>query len=84
MRSKNLFNFRPAGVVDADILAYEEKMQEAMGGDALEMMKTLNSLPDTEYVAAVRKMIEGYIESESYFNHPLLHQVSEVSRVLLV
>ena len=74
VQSKNLFNFRPAGVVDADILAYEEKQQAAMGGDALEMMKTFNSLPDTEYVAVMRKMLDDFMEGVN--SHPLLHQVS--------
>ena len=75
VKSKNLFNFRPAGVVDADILAYEEKLQADMGGSEMEMMKAFNSLPDTEYVAAMRKMCDDMMEGDSYFNHPMLHQV---------
>ena len=75
VKSKNLFNFRPAGVVDADILAYEEKLQADMGGSEMEMMKTFNSLPDGEYVAEMRKMCDDLMEGDSYFNHPLLHQV---------
>ena len=75
VKSKNLFNFRPAGVVDADIHAYEEKLQADMGGSEMEMMKTFNSLPDGEYVAEMRKMCDDLMEGDSYFNHPLLHQV---------
>ena len=75
VKSKNLFNFRPAGVVDADILAYEEKMMAEMGGDPEEMMKQFNALSDEEYVAAMRSMLESFIEGESYFKHPLMEEV---------
>jgi len=77
VKSKNLFNFRPAGVVDEDILAYEEKLQADMGGSEMEMMKTFNSLPDGEYVAEMRKMCDDLMEGDSYFNHPLLHQATD-------
>ena len=75
VKSKNLFNFRPTGVVDADIQAYEEKMMAEMGGDPEEMIKQFNALPDDEYVAAMRSMLDGYIEGESYFNHHILKEV---------
>ena len=76
VKSKNLFNFRPAGVVDADILAYEEKLEAEMGDDPEEMMKQFNAMPDEDFVAAMRGMIDGYSEGESYFNHPLVNEVS--------
>ena len=38
VKSKNLFNFQPAGVVDADIVEMEKAMMEEMGVDKNAMM----------------------------------------------
>jgi len=77
VKSKNLFNFRPAGVVDADILAYEKQLEAEMGGDPDEMMDQFNAMPDEDFVGAMRGMIDGYSEGESYFNHPIVNEAAE-------
>ena len=52
VKSKNLFNFRPAGVVDADIQAYEEKLQAEMGGSEMEMMLIILRSPIPKFAVA--------------------------------
>ena len=46
-----------------------------MGDDPEEIMRHFNAMPDEDFVAAMRGMIDGYSEGESYFNHPLVNEV---------
>ena len=61
VKSKNLFNFRPAGVVDADILAKEKAMMEEFGVDMSAMMEQWAAMSDEEYAVAVNGMMEGMV-----------------------
>ena len=76
VKSKHLFNFRPAGVIDADIIEYEEAMFKEMGMDKDNMKAEwtkYNALPDLEYATNLRQMMEGIMGGA--FNHPLLAEV---------
>ena len=75
VKSKHLFNFRPAGVIDGDILEQEKEMVEAMGGGDMEEMSTkLDSMPDEEFVASMRGMMDGGLDM--IFKNPLFTEVN--------
>jgi len=70
VKSKQLFNFRPAGVIDEDILEQEKKMYEAMGGtDSGEMHAQLDSMPDEEFCVVLRGMMDTGLDY--WFKNPL-------------
>ena len=74
VKSKNLFNFRPAGVIDGDILEQEKKMYEDMGGDMGEMFTKLESMPDEEFGVFLRGMMDGFLDT--MFKNPLFTEVN--------
>ena len=74
VKSKHLFNFRPAGLIDGDILEQEKEMFEAMGGGDMEEISTkLDSMPEEEFVASMRAMMEGGLGM--IFKNPLFTEV---------
>merc|ERR1712183_346834 len=72
VKSKNLFNFRPAGFIDADILAEEKQMKEKMGVDLAEALAKMQLLPDEHFAAALRGMDDAVIAP--MLDHPLLKE----------
>ena len=74
VKSKQLFNFRPAGVIDGDILEQEKEMYETMGGaDSGEMFAKLDAMPDEEFGVFMRGMMDGWLDT--MFNNPLFTEV---------
>ena len=63
VRSKNLFNFRPAGVIDSDILAQEKAMYDAIGAEGGNMFAKMESMSDEEFGVILRGMMDGYLDS---------------------
>merc|ERR1712172_225811 len=45
VKSKNLFNFRPQGFIDPDVVFYDEKMKKEMGMDPVAMEEQMLSHP---------------------------------------
>ena len=78
VKSKNLFNFRPAGVVDADILEKEKAMMEEFGVDMSAMMEQWASMTDEEYATAVNGMMEGM---SALFKGPVYSEVRKIKSV---
>ena len=75
--SKNLFHFRPAGLVDADILSQEKEMMEKMGGegDGNSMMEKMDALTDMEFCGVLRGIMDGMLPE--MMNHPIIAEVTE-------
>ena len=74
VKSKNLFNFRPAGAIDADILAQEKEMYEAMGSEGEEDFNTkLDAMPDEEFGVFLRGLMDGMLDS--LFKSPVFTEV---------
>jgi len=67
--SKKLFNFRPAGAIDADIVAQEKAMYEAAGAEAGDMFAKLESMSDEEFGVSLRGMMDGFLDT--MFKNPL-------------
>ena len=59
--SKHLFNFRPAGKIDDDIIEKEKAMIEEHGIDMADMMMKFQAMSDEEYAGA----IQGVMTAES-------------------
>jgi len=59
--SKHLFNFRPAGKIDDDIIEKEKAMIEEHGIDMADMMMKFQAMSDEEYAGA----IQGVMAAES-------------------
>ena len=59
VKSKNLFNFRPAGAVDAITEANEKEMMEKSGMDRAQMMETMKALSDEEFAGMLNGMMDG-------------------------
>ena len=76
VKSKNLFNFRPAGMIDAEILAKEKAMMEEMGFDLEVEMEKMKTMSDVEFGAALEGMMEGMVGT--MFNNPVLTEVTQV------
>jgi len=80
--SKNLFNFRPAGKIDDDIIEKEKQMMEEFGLDMDDMMRKFQAMSDEEYAGAIQGMMEGqfailcsqpvYQEAEASCDHTTL------------
>eukprot|EP00092_Neocalanus_flemingeri_P037993 GFUD01041361.1.p1 GENE.GFUD01041361.1~~GFUD01041361.1.p1 ORF type:complete len:353 (+),score=93.20 GFUD01041361.1:247-1305(+) len=68
VKSKNLFNFRPAGIIDADIVEQEKAMMEKMGFDLDEMLGKMQAMSEEEFLNSLRGMMAGIGE---VFNGPL-------------
>jgi len=74
--SKNLFNFQPAGVVDADILAKEQEMFEMMGGESRSaMMDKMNKMSDEDFAVMLNGMMGGM--ADTYFKSSLFSEAED-------
>ena len=74
VKSKNLFNFKPQGFVDPDIVAFSEKMKVEYNMDIVAWSEGLADQTEEEYVAGMRAMMEGPMAEEIY-NIPMLIEV---------
>merc|ERR1712013_293808 len=64
VKSKHLFNFPLAGVVDDDILEREREWVEQMGDKSMEEMNSeMDAMPDEDFAV----MLQGMMESEMTF-----------------
>ena len=59
VKSKNLFNFRPSGAVDAITETIEKEMIEKSGMDRAQMMETMRALSDEEFAGMLNGMMDG-------------------------
>ena len=62
VKSKHLFNFRPAGVVDSDILEQEKKMYKTIGDVDGEIFSKHESKTDEEFGVFLRRMMDGVMD----------------------
>ena len=54
MKSKNLFNFRPQGFIDPEVVLHDEKMKKEMGLDPVAMEEQMLSQTETEFAGGMR------------------------------
>ena len=68
--SKNLFNFRPQGFVDKDILAFDEKMRVDFNIDMAAMKEKSSRQTVSEYCSEFRQMANVSMAATSFGTHP--------------
>ena len=68
--SKNLFNFKPRGLIDDDILAFDEEMKVKFNIDPKEMAEMVEKQTEEEFVAQMRVMMESYLSSSPFSTDP--------------
>ena len=54
VKSKNLFNFRPQGFIDPEVVFYDEKMKADFGLDPVAMEEEMKSQNEAEFVKGMR------------------------------
>lgn len=67
VKSRNLFNFRPAGKIDADILEMEKGMETP---DMIAMKENIKNMSDVEFCENLRGIMDTWMVS--LFNAPVL------------
>ena len=66
VKSKNLFNFRPQGVIDEDVVAFDEKMKEDYGLDPEKMEAEMIGQTSQEFANGMRAMMDGILVHSSF------------------
>jgi len=70
VKSKNLFNFRPQGFIDPDVVLYDEKMKKEMGMDPVAMEEQMLSQTETEFAGGMRAMMDGMLGQTPFATDP--------------
>merc|ERR1711971_363222 len=70
VKSKNLFNFRPQGFIDPDVVFYDEKMKKEMGMDPVAMEEQMLSQTETEFAGGMRAMMDGMLGQTPFATDP--------------
>jgi len=74
VKSKNLFNFRPQGFVDEDIVAYDEKMKVDYGLDFDAMQERAMKQSEREYCDEMRALMDGMMSADDFGANPTYAQ----------
>ena len=61
VKSKNLFNFRPQGFIDPEVVLHDEKMKKDFGLDPVAMEKEMLKQSEAEFVAGMREFMGGFL-----------------------
>jgi len=72
VKSKNLFNFKPQGFIDKDIVAFDLKMKTEHDIDAVVIEERILKLSEEDFVAELRTMMNGYMGATSFSNAPVV------------
>ena len=75
VKSKNLFNFRPQGFIDPEVLFYDEKMKADFGLDPLAMEEQMKSQTETEFVGGMRDFMDGFLAETPFSTDPAYLEV---------
>merc|ERR1711936_1506440 len=70
VKSKNLFNFRPQGFIDPEVVLYDEKMKKEMGLDPVAMEEQMLSQTETEFAGGMRAMMDGMLGQTPFATDP--------------
>ena len=66
VQSKNLFNFRPQGFIDEDVVAFDEQMKADFGLDPEKLEAEMIGQTNAEFVAGMRAMMDGILVQSSF------------------
>merc|ERR1712233_96013 len=70
VKSKNLFNFRPQGFIDPEVMLFEEKMKKDFGLDPAVMEKMVKEQTEAEFAAGMRQFMDGFLGQTPFGTDP--------------
>merc|ERR1711971_1298612 len=70
VKSKNLFNFRPQGFIDPEVVFYDEKMKADFGLDPVAMEEEMKSQNEAEFVKGMRDFMGGFLAETPFSTDP--------------
>merc|ERR1712088_557164 len=70
VKSKNLFNFRPQGFIDPEVVFYDEKMKKDFGLDPAAMEEQMLTQNEEEFVGGMRQFMDGFLGETPFGTDP--------------
>merc|ERR1712210_410488 len=70
VKSKNLFNFRPQGFIDPEVVLHDEKMKNDFGLDPEAMEEQMKSQTEEEFVGGMRDFMTGFLGETPFATDP--------------
>jgi len=70
VKSKNLFNFRPQGFIDPDVVLNDEKMKKDFGLDPVAMEEQMLTQNEEEFVGGMREFMDGFLSTTPFATDP--------------
>merc|ERR1711990_906778 len=70
VQSKNLFNFRPQGFIDPEVVFYDEKMKKDFGLDPQAMEEEMKNQTEAEFVGGMREFMDGFLGNTPFATGP--------------
>ena len=75
VKSKNLFNFRPQGFIDPEVVFYDEKMKKDFGLDPAAMEEQMLTQNEEEFVGGMRQFMDGFLGETPFGTDPAYVEV---------
>ena len=76
VQSKNLFNFRPQGFIDPEVVFYDEKMKKDFGLDPQAMEEEMKNQTEAEFVGGMREFMDGFLGNTPFATGPAYVEVT--------
>merc|ERR1712198_616809 len=70
VKSKNLFNFRPQGFIDPEVMLFEEKMKKDFGLDPVVMEEMVKEQTEAEFAAGMRANVDAFYGNTPFSTDP--------------
>jgi len=70
VKSKNLFNFRPQGFIDPEVVLHDEKLKNDFGLDPEAMEEQMKSQTEEEFVGGMRDFMTGFLGQTPFSTDP--------------
>ena len=84
VKSKNLFNFRPQGFIDPEVMLFEEKMKKDFGLDPVVMEKMVKEQTEAEFAAGMRANVDAFYGNTPFSTDPANVKVRLGTIILLL
>ena len=82
VQSKNLFNFRPQGFIDPEVVFYDEKMKKDFGLDPQAMEEEMKNQTEAEFVGGMREFMDGFLGNTPFATGPAYVEVTTLEHFI--
>ena len=82
VKSKNLFNFRPQGFIDPEVVFYDEKMKKDFGLDPQAMEEEMKNQTEAEFVGGMREFMDGFLGNTPFATGPAYVEVTTLEHFI--